>query len=110
MGDIHRELEQLLDELFILDYHFRERLRTRVGRLDEPGQKVAAEVGEKGKLGVAVEAVPPAIAAELGLKQAKGVVVKSVEDGSPAARRAPAAGASRPRGARAAATRPAAAT
>ncbi|HLD60838.1 MAG TPA: hypothetical protein VJA27_01765 [Patescibacteria group bacterium] len=34
MGDIHRELEQLLDELFILDYHFRERLRTRVGRLD----------------------------------------------------------------------------
>ncbi len=60
-------------------------LRTTVAKLDEPGQKVAAEVGEKGKLGVAVEAVTPAIATELSLKEAKGVVVKSVEDGSPAA-------------------------
>ncbi|HUM16245.1 MAG TPA: DegQ family serine endoprotease [Candidatus Nitrosotalea sp.] len=60
-------------------------LRATVTLLDEPDQKLAAEAGGKGKLGVAVETVTPAIAQELGLKDAKGVVVKRVEDGSPAA-------------------------
>jgi len=60
-------------------------LRARLAKLDEPGQKVAAEAGEKGKLGVAVETVTPAMATELGLREAKGVVVRIVEDGSPAA-------------------------
>ena len=44
------------------------------------------EAGEKGKLGVAVEALTPAMAKQLGLKDASnGVVVRRVEDGSPAA-------------------------
>ena len=61
------------------------KLTARVAKLDDPDQKVAAEAGEKGKLGVAVEPMTPAIAKELGLKEAKGLVVKRVEDGSPAA-------------------------
>jgi len=61
------------------------KLTARVSKLDDPDEKVAAEAGEKGKLGVAVEPVTPAIAKELGLKEAKGLVVKRVEDGSPAA-------------------------
>ncbi len=61
------------------------RLQAKVTKLDEPDQKVAAEPGEKGKLGVAVEPVTQAIAKELGLKNAAGVVVRRVEDGSPAA-------------------------
>src|SRR5262249_25501821 len=61
------------------------RLQARVTKLEEPDQKVAAEGGEKGKLGVTVEPVTPAIAKELGLKDARGVVVRHVEDGSPAA-------------------------
>ena len=60
------------------------RLTARVAKLDEPDQRVASETGEKGKLGVAVEPVTPAIARELGLKEARGLVVKRVEDGSPA--------------------------
>ena len=60
-------------------------LTARVAKLDEPDQKVAGEAGEKGKLGVAVEPVTPAIAQELGLREAKGLVVKRVEEGSPAA-------------------------
>src|SRR5262245_26180726 len=60
------------------------RLTARVAKLDEPDQRVAGEAGEKGKLGVAVEPVTPAIARELGLKEARGLVVKRVEDGSPA--------------------------
>src|SRR4030095_11251992 len=60
------------------------KLTARVSKLDEPDQKVAGEAGEKGKLGVAVEPVTPAIAKELGLKEAKGLVVKRVEVGSPA--------------------------
>ncbi len=60
------------------------RLQAKVAKLDEPDQKVASEAGEKGKLGVAVEPVTPAIAKELGLKEAKGVVVKRVEEGGPA--------------------------
>jgi serine protease Do len=61
------------------------RLQAKVTALDDPDQKVATEAGEKGKLGVAVEPVTPAIAKQLGLKDASGVVVKRVEDGSPAA-------------------------
>jgi len=61
------------------------KLQTKVAKLDEPDQKVAAEAGEKGKLGVAVEPVTPAVAQELGLKETTGVVVRRVEDGSPAA-------------------------
>ena len=60
-------------------------LHVKVTKLDEPDQNVLAEAGEKGKLGVAVEPVTPAIARELGLKETRGVVVKRVEDGSPAA-------------------------
>ena len=69
-----------------------------VAKLDEPDQKVAGEAGEKGKLGVAVEPVTPAIAQELGLKEAKGLVVKRVEDGSPAAQRGDPARRRDPRG------------
>ncbi len=61
------------------------KLQAKVAKLDDPDQKVAAEAGDKAKLGVAVEPVTPAVARELGLKDAKGVVVKRVEDGSPAA-------------------------
>jgi serine protease Do len=62
------------------------RLEATVTRLDEPNQKVAAaQPGEKGKLGVMVEPVTPAIAKELGLKEPGGVLVRRVEDGSPAA-------------------------
>jgi len=61
------------------------KLTAKVAKLDDPDQKVAAEAGEKGKLGVAVEPVTAAIAKELGLKEPKGLVVKRVEDGSPAA-------------------------
>jgi len=61
------------------------KLEAKVAKLDEPDQKVAAETGEKGKLGVAVEPVTPAVARELGLKEPRGVVVRRVEDGSPAA-------------------------
>jgi serine protease Do len=61
------------------------KLTAKVAKLDEPDQRVAGEVGEKSKLGVAVEPVTPGIAKELGLKEAKGLVVKRVEDGSPAA-------------------------
>ena len=62
------------------------RLQAKVATLDEPDQKVAGEAGEKGKLGVSVEPVTPAIAKQLGLKNAdSGVVVRRVEDGSPAA-------------------------
>jgi len=62
------------------------KLTAKVGKLDEPDQKVAAgDAGEKGKLGVAVEPVTPDIARELGLKTTRGVVVKRVEEGSPAA-------------------------
>ena len=62
------------------------RLQAKVAALEEPDQKVAGEAGEKGKLGVAVEPVTPAIAKELGLKDGNsGVVVRRVEDGSPAA-------------------------
>jgi len=60
-------------------------LKVQVARLDEPDQKIAADIAEKSKLGVAVEPVTPAVATQLGLKEARGVVVKSVEDGSPAA-------------------------
>jgi serine protease Do len=60
------------------------RLQARVSKLEEPDQQVAAEPGEKGKLGVMVEPVTPAIAKDLGLKDATGVVVRRVEDGSPA--------------------------
>ena len=61
------------------------RLQAKVAKLEEPDQKVAAEAGEKGKLGVMVEPVTPEIARELGLKHGTGVVVRRVEDGSPAA-------------------------
>ena len=61
------------------------RLQAKVTALDDPDQKIAAEAGEKGKLGVAVEPVTPAIAKQLGLKNSSGVVVRRVEDGSPAA-------------------------
>jgi serine protease Do len=61
------------------------RLQAKVTKLDEPDQKVAAEAGEKGKLGVMVEPVTSAMAKELGLKETTGVVVRRVEDGSPAA-------------------------
>ncbi|PWU18536.1 MAG: peptidase [Candidatus Rokuibacteriota bacterium] len=60
-------------------------LQPKVAKLDEPDQKVASETGEKGKLGVAVEPVTPAIAEDLGLKEARGLVVRRVEDDSPAA-------------------------
>jgi serine protease Do len=60
------------------------RLQAKVTKLEEPDQQVAAESGDKGKLGVMVEPVTPAIATELGLKEATGVVVRRVEDGSPA--------------------------
>ncbi|HXJ77917.1 MAG TPA: DegQ family serine endoprotease [Candidatus Methylomirabilis sp.] len=60
------------------------RLQAKVTKLDEPDQKVAAEAGEKGKLGVMVEPVTAVIAKDLGLKDATGVVVRRVEDGSPA--------------------------
>ena len=40
--------------------------QAKVAALDEPDQKVAGEAGEKGKLGVAVEPVTPAIAKQLG--------------------------------------------
>jgi len=60
-------------------------LEVRVAKLDESDQQMAAETGEKGKLGVMVEPVTAAIAKELGLKDARGVVVRRVEDGSPAA-------------------------
>jgi serine protease Do len=62
------------------------RLQAKVAALEEPDQKVAGEAGEKGKLGVSVEPVTPAIAKQLGLKDGNGgVVVRRVEDGSPAA-------------------------
>ncbi len=62
------------------------KLQAKVSALDDPDQKVATEAGEKGKLGVAVEALTPAMAKQLGLKDASnGVVVRRVEDGSPAA-------------------------
>ena len=61
------------------------KLTAKVTKLDEPDQRVAGDMGEKAKLGVAVEPVTPAIARELGLKEAKGLVVKRVEEGSPAA-------------------------
>ena len=60
------------------------RLQAKVAKLDEPDQKVAAESGEKGKLGVMVEPVTAAMAKDLGLKDATGVVVRRVADGSPA--------------------------
>ena len=62
------------------------KLQARVTKLDEPEQQVAAEAGSKGKLGVSVESVTPAIARELGMKDARGVVVRSVEDESAAAK------------------------
>jgi len=62
------------------------KLQAKVSALDDPDQKVATEAGEKGKLGVAVEPLTPAIAKQLGLKDASnGVVVRRVDDGSPAA-------------------------
>jgi len=61
------------------------KLSAKVAKLDEPDQKVVSDAGEKGKLGVAVEPVTPAIAKDLGLKDARGLVVRRVEDGSPAA-------------------------
>jgi serine protease Do len=61
------------------------KLQAKVAKLDEPDQQAAGEAGEKGKLGVAVEPVTPAIAKELGLKETSGVVVRRVEDGSRAA-------------------------
>jgi serine protease Do len=61
------------------------KLTAKVGKLDEPGQKMASEEGgAKGKLGLVVEPVTPAIARQLGMSEPKGVVVKSVEDDSPA--------------------------
>jgi serine protease Do len=61
------------------------KLSAKVAKLDEPDQKVASDASEKGKLGVAVEPVTPAVAKDLGLKSARGVVVRRVEDGSRAA-------------------------
>jgi len=61
------------------------KLTAKVAKLDEPDQKVASDAGEKGKLGVAVEPVTPAVARELGLKETRGVVVRRVEDGGRAA-------------------------
>jgi len=61
------------------------KLSAKVTKLDEPDQKVASDASEKGKLGVAVEPVTPAIAKDLGLKTARGVVVRRVQDGSRAA-------------------------
>src|SRR5437870_95788 len=61
------------------------KLTAKVAKLDEPDQKVASDASEKGKLGVAVEPVTPAVARELGLKETRGVVVRRVEDGGRAA-------------------------
>src|SRR5947208_6055112 len=61
------------------------KLTAKVAKLDEPDQKVASDASEKGKLGVAVEPVTPAVARELGLKETRGVAVRRVEDGGRAA-------------------------
>src|SRR5437667_130416 len=61
------------------------KLTAKVAKLDEPDQKVASDASEKGKLGVAVEPVTPAVARELGLKETRGGVVRRVEDGGRAA-------------------------
>src|SRR5207245_8511543 len=61
------------------------KVTAKVAKLDEREQKVESDASEKGKLGVAVEAVTPAVARELGLKETRGVVVRRVEDGGRAA-------------------------
>jgi serine protease Do len=64
-------------------------LTARVARREGPAGVAAtappAEAGQRARLGVAVEALTPALAGQLGLGETTGVIVRQVQGGSPAA-------------------------
>ena len=61
-------------------------LTAKIAQLEEPEPKVVAQAGsEKPALGLGVESLTPALAGQLGLSESSGVIVRSVQDGSPAA-------------------------
>ena len=61
-------------------------LTARIAQLAEPEQKLMAQAGSgKPALGLGAESLTPALAQQLGLSDRRGVIVKSVQDGSPAA-------------------------
>jgi len=62
------------------------RLIAKVERLEEPAARSeTTSEGAKGRLGLTVAPLSPALAKELGLGETKGVVVREVAPGSPAA-------------------------